>query len=172
MRLPLPEPPLARGAVTLRPWEPGDDTLLLAAWADEAVVTFVDGPAERTGETARRWIAAAAERRDRGLALDLVVVVAGVPAGEVGLFHVRDDPARAEMGWWLLAAHRGSGHATVAVDLLAGWALDVLGLDQVWARTAVPNRPGAAVARRAGFDLLGERAGALVWARTREAGRA
>lgn len=173
--IPLPDPPLVdRGAgIVLRPWAPTptDVAALVAAWRDPAVAAGARVPGDPSPEAAARWIAGAAERRARGLALDLVVApLAGGPAvlGEVGLRNVDRARRRAEAGWWIAAPHRRRGLATAAVRLLAGWALsDACGLVQVWARTDPGNAASARVAARAGFRRLGEAGGAVVWSRER-----
>lgn len=153
--------------MSLRPWRAGDEDLLLAAWDDEAVRAHIDGPPQRDRASAARWVTAAPARRHNRLALDLVIEEVGSALGEVGLFHFTTDPPRAEIGWWLLERARGRGHATTAVDLLTGWALQELGLVQVWARVPAQNPRAEAVAQRAGFDQLGtDSTGTGIWART------
>ncbi|MFS8586375.1 MAG: GNAT family N-acetyltransferase, partial [Acidimicrobiia bacterium] len=108
--IPLPDPPLVdRGAgIVLRPWAPTptDVAALVAAWRDPAVAAGARVPGDPSPEAAARWIAGAAERRARGLALDLVVApLAGGPAvlGGVGLRNVDRARRRAEAGWWIAA---------------------------------------------------------------------
>jgi RimJ/RimL family protein N-acetyltransferase len=76
-RLPLPEPELvdATCGVRLRPWSDvrGDITGLVAAWRDPSVTAANPVPADASPEAARRWIRGEADRRARGLALDLVI---------------------------------------------------------------------------------------------------
>jgi ribosomal-protein-alanine N-acetyltransferase len=176
--LPLPDPPLTDHAagVGLRPWrdEPGDAAALAAAWHDPEVAAHSSVPRHASPEAARRWIAGDADRRARGLALDLVV---GPPGGdevwgEVGLRGVDHDVGRAEAGWWLAPAARGRGVAAAALALLAGWALGPpLGLRQVWARIAPDNEASARVAAAAGFRRLGVAGGTEVWSRSVSAHR-
>jgi hypothetical protein len=88
--------------------------------------------------------------------------------GEVGLRNVEVRPRRAEIGWWIAAAHRGRGLAVAATRLLTDWALSGDGgFDQVWARIDPGNPASARVAGEAGFVLLGTAGGAAVWSRTR-----
>ena len=151
--LPLPQPPLGDGVVRLRPWQAADASALAAAWSDPAVARWSAPPAARSLVDARRWIDGTPVLRERGLSLDLVV--AGIGArpevlGEVGLAAF-DDEGGAEIGYWIGAAHRGKGHATRAVRLLATWAVHHLGLHQVVAVVDPTNRASVGVARRAGF---------------------
>src|SRR5262245_16806120 len=71
--LPLPDPPLADEAVRLRPWGAGDVDALVDAWADEEIQRWTRVPEQRGAADALRWIAAEGLRRERALALDLVI---------------------------------------------------------------------------------------------------
>ena len=140
----------------------------MAAWRDPSVVGTNPVPADASPAGARRWIAGESERRLGGLALDLVISpLDHEPVwGEVGLRGFDAVVRRAEIGWWLAPEARGRGVATVAVDLVAAWALGPpLGLRQVWARIGPDNAASARVAAGAGFRLLGTAAGGGVWAR-------
>lgn len=193
--LPLPSPPLVDRphGIVLRPWGRGRDdaTALAAAWRDPTLRATTSVPADASLLFARRWIAGEAERRARGLALDLVVsslpdpghpragdppagsvlpdagAAPGGPVwGEVGLRSIDPVAGRAEVGWWIAPGQRGRGLASAAVDLLSAWALGPpLGLRQVWARIDPANHAAARVASRAGYARLGHAGGTVVWAR-------
>ncbi|HEX2577664.1 MAG TPA: GNAT family N-acetyltransferase, partial [Aquihabitans sp.] len=129
-------------------------------------------PNDRSTNDAARWIAGEAERRDRGLAVDLVVADPDHHddvLGEVGLVVV--EPARrwAEVGYWLAEPARGRGRATAALTVFSDWALADLSLRRLFARTSVDNPAAAAVARGAGYELAGEAGeGMQVWVRDRD----
>lgn len=172
--LPLPDPPLADPAagIALRPWRPTDAPDLAAAWADAEVAVRTAVPPDRSVAAATRWIGGEAERRGRGLALDLVIAptspaTGGRALGEVGLARF-DTAGRAEVGFWLVPEARGRGVATAAVRLLARWARAPrpagLGLARVWARTMPGDARAAGVLARAGFERRGEAGGTTVWA--------
>lgn len=172
--LALPEPPLidTTAGVALRPWRatPGDVAALMAAWADPAVAAGGRPPEDRSAAAAEAWIAGSAARLDAGLSLDLVVVDVAHEdevLGEVGLRNIDRVRRRAEIGWWIGAAHRGRGRSAPAVALVADWAQGPpLWLRQVWARIDPANSASAVVARRAGFRRLGVAAGTEIWARS------
>ena len=168
----------------LRHWRPDDAPALAAAWADPSISRWNRPPADLD---AARWIAGVEDRWARRLALDLVIVPpaqradrrvggpggheradpsAGV-AGEVGLSGFTRDPARAELGVWVAAEHRGRGLATDAVHTATRWALTELGLDQLWARTDPANAPAVALFERLGWQRLGEAEGRTIWSATR-----
>jgi ribosomal-protein-alanine N-acetyltransferase len=167
----VPELTDAGCGVRLRQWrdDPGDVAALVAAWRDPSVVGANPIPADVAPAAARRWIAGESERRRCGLALDLVISPFDddLVWGEVGLRRFDTVVRRAEIGWWLAPGARGRGAASVAVDLVATWALSPpLGLRQVWARIGSDNAASARVAAGAGFRLLGTAGGGEVWART------
>jgi RimJ/RimL family protein N-acetyltransferase len=149
--LPLPDPPLSGAGFRLRPWTAQDAPALVAAWADPDVARWTAVPARADAATARRWIGGEAGRRQRGLALDLVIDVAGAVAGEVGLAGLGPHPGTVEVGWWVAAGHRGRGLATAAVRLVAEWATAELSVERLLARCHPDNPASSAVAQGAGF---------------------
>jgi RimJ/RimL family protein N-acetyltransferase len=170
VRLPVPSLQDRRRGVRLRLWrdDPADVAALVVAWHDPLVVAHSPVPRDTSPEAARRWIAGDAERRARGLALDLVIApVDGDDVwGEVGLRGFDGATGRAEVGWWLAAEARGRGLAAAALDLLATWALSPpLGLRQVWARAGTINQASAHAAAAAGFHRLGAAGAADIWSR-------
>jgi RimJ/RimL family protein N-acetyltransferase len=167
--IPLPDPPLSDGVVTLRPWEPEDAPVLAAAWEDTDVRRWTAVPESGDEARALRWIESTASLRDGGRSLDLLITDADDhrPLGEVGLTGFGKQGGRdAEVGWWVLAEERGRGTAARAVDLLTGWALGPpMHLDEIVAWVDRENPASEKVAQRAGFERggdTGER-----WSRTR-----
>jgi RimJ/RimL family protein N-acetyltransferase len=159
-----PDPPLADGAVRLRPWGEGgadDAVALAAAWADPEVQRWaaVPPPARRSVEHAARWIAHEAGRRRDGRALDLVISPVAPPddlsvLGEVGLAPIDWEVMTAYIGWWVAAPARGSGVAARAVRLLAEWARSEHG-HYVQAEVDTDNLASLRVAERAGVEVIG-----------------
>jgi RimJ/RimL family protein N-acetyltransferase len=171
-RLVLPDPPLADTAagILLRAWSPSseDAAALAAAWADPEVAAANRVPADASLAAAARWLRGDAERRRRGVELDLVVgPLRGEAAvlGEVGLRNFNRARGRAELSWWTAPGHRGRGVASAGARLLTEWARrPPLGLVQVWCRIDPANSQSAGVAAAAGLVRLGTAAGVDVWA--------
>lgn len=153
--VPLPDPPLADGELLLRPWAPTDASTLAAAWADPDVARWTGVPAANDEAAARRWIQGDADRRARGLALDLAIERDGAVVGEVGLADIDPDAGTAEIGWWIAPEHRGEGVATRATRLVATWAVDELAVAAITARCHRANPASGAVAEAAGFVRAG-----------------
>jgi RimJ/RimL family protein N-acetyltransferase len=146
MALPLPEPMLADDVVRLRPWSAHDVDALVAAWSDEEIQKWTRVPVQRTADHALRWIAAEQLRRERGLALDLVISPAALGdmtvLGEVGMVPLAGGPSRAELGWWVAVPHRRQGIATRAVGLFAGWLRAELEFTDLFAEVD-PDNPAS-----------------------------
>jgi RimJ/RimL family protein N-acetyltransferase len=163
--LPLPDPALVDGDLSLRPWQDGDVHVLAGAWADPEISRWTGAPADPSVEGARRWIAGERDRRTRGLALDLVIADGGLPVGEIGITRFDRHRRTAEIGWWVVRSHRGRGLATRAARLVAAWAVTELCIDRVYARVDPRNPRSLAVARSAGLQRLGAASDGLeVWA--------
>jgi RimJ/RimL family protein N-acetyltransferase len=166
--IPLPEPALGDDRIELRPWGAAHDAdALVAAWADPEIRAWAAVPEVADHRVAARWIAGEAERRRRGLAIDLVVIERQRPddvVGEVGLSgfgHRAGGSRSAEIGYWVRSDRRGRGLATRSVGLVCAWAFEVLRLDVIVARIAGGNSASARVASAAGF----RRRGPEVWVR-------
>lgn len=93
--------------------------------------------------------------------------------GAIGM-HRSAEPDTLEIGYWICRSAEGQGYVTEAARLLTNLALTRLGAARVEIRCNVLNERSAAVPRRLGFTLAGERdeiyAGeprrAQTWART------
>ena len=156
--------PSADGLV-LRPWTTDDRDALVAAWVDLEVRRWAAVPDDVSPDAAARWIAGGWRRREEGLALDLVGVSVddGRILGEVGLSAFDTGRRAARIGWWTAAPERGRGVATAMVRAMTDWAHDgPLALRVVVAEVDPANPASAAVARAAGYELLGEVPGRLI----------
>jgi RimJ/RimL family protein N-acetyltransferase len=154
--LPLPDPALRDDVVVLRPWSAHDVDALVAAWADPEIQKWTLVPAARSASHALRWISAEQLRRDRGLALDLVIASAADERevlGEVGMVLLAGGPSRAELGWWVAPQHRRQGIATRAVGLFATWLREGLEFDDLFAEVDMDNPASVWVAESAGLRL-------------------
>ena len=155
--------PSAEGLV-LRPWAVDDRDALVAAWVDPEVRRWTAVPDDVSPDAAARWIAGGWRRREEGLALDFVGVSVddGRILGEVGLSAFDTDRRAARIGWWTAAPERGRGVATAMVRAMTDWAHDgPLALRVVVAEVDPANPASVAVARAAGYELLGKVLGRL-----------
>ena len=143
MPLPVPDPELNDGVVRLRLWGAADVQALVDAWADDEIQKWTRVPERRSHDDALRWIASEQLRRDRALALDMVISPADhgdrTVLGEVGMVPLAGGPSRAELGWWVGAPHRRQGIATRAVGLFAEWLRDELAFTDLFAEVDPEN---------------------------------
>lgn len=103
-------------------------------------------------EAARTRLDRARQLRTDGTALLLAITVDGGAAlGEVML---KRAPEGTELGYAVGPAHRGQGLAARAVRVMAAYAFDQLGGDQVILELEAENASSVGVATRAGFRLL------------------
>lgn len=80
--------------------------------------------------------------------------------GFLGLFRVDATHDTCEVGYALRRTVRGRGHATEALELASGWALDDCGLHRIELRTLTGNVASMRVAEKAGFRREGIQRGA------------
>lgn len=88
---------------------------------------------------------------DGGVALNYVVQFMDVPAGTVGLMHLKSPAKVFEIGYWLNRAAQGRGVMTRACRALLREAFTGLGANLVEIRAASDNRASRAVAERLGM---------------------
>ncbi|MET9959527.1 GNAT family N-acetyltransferase [Streptomyces sp. NPDC006326] len=90
--------------------------------------------------------------RAEGTTLLLAITVdGGAPLGEVML---RRAPEGMEIGYAVGPAHRGQGLAARAVQVMAAYAFEELGAEQVILELESENAASVAVATKTGFRLL------------------
>lgn len=144
--------PLRDGELALLPAGPDVAALVLAGSRDPEVTRWTQVPADLT-------------------VLDALLVTAGwsMPSATTARFEVWvpdlapagmatvwiNAEGEAEIGYWLLAAARGSGLATRAVRLLCDWAFGVCELRRLQLATLPGNAASERVARHCGFVPAG-----------------
>lgn len=144
--------------VHLRPFGPDDVGPVVAACQDEEIHRWtVTVPRPYTELHARSWIEGHAERRRAGAAYDFAVVEAGTGlfAGSISLERSRRTPRSAGVGYWIAPWARRRGFATEALSLVARFGFEDADVDRVVLLTMFGNVASEAVARRAGFEVVG-----------------
>ncbi len=137
----------------LRQWRVTDAATLVHAWADPLVAQWNAVPDAPTLATATRWIGGVEKRYNDRLAIDFVIEIAEMGViGEVGLSGFSQAHDGALIGYWLLPAARGHGHATRGVQAVTAWAHRVLELEVIVARCHESNLTSQAVAASAGYS--------------------
>ena len=151
--LPLPLPGQnCDAAFALRPWAAQDAAALASSWVDPDVLTWLSPPGADLA-SARRWIDGAEQRRETGLALDLVVEANGV-AGEIGFSSFDTSRRACLVGYWIAPSRRGEGLGARALREACTWVRDVIGTTAVVAECDPANQASQRTAENAGFELL------------------
>lgn len=139
-----PDRPLAADGVVIRVPDDGDASWITEAHGDPGIAEFVVGT-----PPPRRWAPAADAE------LVIVDATSAEPLGMVSLRIAERDPGLAAIGYWLRPEARGRGAATIAVQLVARWLFDELGVQRLELTTAPENVASQRVAERAGFTREG-----------------
>jgi RimJ/RimL family protein N-acetyltransferase len=148
-------PVLVGEHVRLRPLVLDDAAWLAAATIDDELVRFTGLTHDLTLDDARASFAKVIEGWEQGWRAGFVIETStGAPGGYVNL-RVNRGRAIGELGYWLLAAHRGGGLMTEAVALVRDWAFDVLGMARLESHVQPANLASAAVMERLGFQREG-----------------
>jgi RimJ/RimL family protein N-acetyltransferase len=155
--IPIPDPPLSDGTVTLRAWRDDDLGAIVVACRDPEIPRFTRVPSPYTGKEGREFLEAQARQRAAGEAVSLAVVDArsGELLGAVGVMRVDRARGSAEVGYWVARAARRRGVATRAVRLVSRWALDRLGLARLELLAEPENLASQGVAGRSGYTREG-----------------
>lgn len=98
-----------------------------------------------------RFIADAADERQRRRSLVLGILVGGTLAGTVGLHYVDWFDRSAELGYWIASNAEGHGHVTRAARAVLVLAFGAAALNRLTIRCAVGNERSRQVAERLGF---------------------
>jgi RimJ/RimL family protein N-acetyltransferase/8-oxo-dGTP pyrophosphatase MutT (NUDIX family) len=154
------QPTLTDGTVTLRPWR-DEDVEVAIAGHDELIAHWFGRDAVPPSYDAHRralerWRAGWEDRSIVGFVIESDDEV-------VGSCEVRSiGEGTGALSWTLYAGHRGRGHASRAVRVLADWAMTPtgqggLGLGRVEARVEPDNAASLRVATRSGLRREGVR---------------
>ncbi|MFN8189975.1 MAG: NUDIX hydrolase [Nocardioidaceae bacterium] len=157
------QPTLTDGTVTLRPWRDEDiDTAV--AGHDEEIAHWFGFPDGIVQPPRDKMVGAVTEWRRAwetdGSVANFAVEHAGQLVGSCEI--QRQDDNTGMLSWTLYAGHRGRGHATRAVRVLADWAMTEvgqggLGLTRIEAFVEPGNEASLRVATRAGLRREGVR---------------
>jgi RimJ/RimL family protein N-acetyltransferase len=155
--IPLPNPALSDGVVTLRPPVEADAEAVCDYCQDPEIGRWTVVPAPYSREDALSWIASAASGPPAGERAEFLIVSAGDagPLGSCGLARVFWEEKCGEIGYLVAAPARRQGVGARAVRLLSRWALEELGLERVEILVNPDNLPSRRLALAAGFSEEG-----------------
>lgn len=154
--------PLLTSRLRLRQLTP-DLARALLARREEATGPWAEGyPLPDTRDAARGFLGIAARFRDGVGGFGMYQIVRredGRVIGDAGFHGPPDARGAVSIGYGVVPAARGMGITTEAVSALCAWALAEETVRVILADTAMDNVASSRVLEKAGFRLLGERAG-------------
>jgi RimJ/RimL family protein N-acetyltransferase len=145
--------PLADDVVALRRWCESDAPALAEAAADPLIRRYLPALSASIlgGSLLLRQLGTAQRGRDR---IAFAIAAAAEPAellGGITLWGVDRGAGCGTVSYWVAAPARGRGVVTRALRLLAGWALDELGLKRLEVFVEPDNIGSLRAAERCGF---------------------
>jgi ribosomal-protein-alanine N-acetyltransferase len=156
--IPVSTTPLSDGRVTLRPAAERDIPDILVAH-DQDPRLYSDRGLKRppTGAELGREMEAAAELRATGTSETLTILEGSSDEciGQIYLYDIDWDHARAAIGIWLAPAARGRGLASAALRLAVRWLFDEWALERIELTTLPENERMIRAARACGFTAEG-----------------
>ena len=154
--IPLPDPPLTDGEITLRPWEGRDAPAMAAACQDPEIPRWTVVPHHYTERHARDFISGIAAGLEAGRELALGVVDSDdTVLGAIGMSNFDWADMKGEIGYWMAPEARRRGIGARATRMLAEWAVTKLGLERVELLANPENEGSQRLAERAGFTREG-----------------
>jgi RimJ/RimL family protein N-acetyltransferase len=150
-----PDPPLAAGAVALRPWAADDLPLVEEAAGDPALLVGTTLPKRYTPAEGAAFIERQRSRQTSGEGLALAITLDGEAVGCATLM-VR-TAAVADLGYWLVRRARGVGVGGKAVRLLVEWALGEPEITGIEVFVSDDNVASQKLLERLGFVNVGRR---------------
>lgn len=139
------------GVVTLRAWTLDDIESCVAGSNDPEVARWTRVPSPNTVADVTAFITGPHEDQ---VPFAIEEDATGELVGSISLMRQTPD-GRAEIGYWTAAAHRGRGHTTRALEIIAAWALSERGLARLELHIDPANAASRRVAEKAGFALEG-----------------
>jgi [ribosomal protein S5]-alanine N-acetyltransferase len=150
-------PVLTTERLLLRPFEPGDATVVRAlAGHPDVARTTLNIPHPYPEGAAEAWIATHAGNAATGLGYTWAMVrhTDGLLMGSISLM-VTAAHRRAEMGYWLGVPYWNQGYTTEAARRVVAFGLDEVGLHRVQATCLPRNVASARVMEKAGLRFEG-----------------
>lgn len=145
---------LPAGPFRLRPWRAEDVDAALAALLDPETRLWNAGWVT-TRDDAANWLERRMEWGGDHASWAVEDAVTQELLGSVSVHSIDRDANDAEIGYWTVAAARGRGVASLAVDAACRWAFATLPVDRIELCHAVENTPSGRVAEKAGFTYEG-----------------
>ncbi|MFF3457135.1 GNAT family N-acetyltransferase [Streptomyces sp. NPDC002730] len=152
-----PQPVLqASYELVLRPWETDDAPQVIEAFSDPEIQKW-HMLEVTTEEHARQWIIARQRswQRESGANWAITNAKTGDIVGRAGLRYIDLRAGRGDCTYWVLPPARGQDIAARALQEIARWAFEDIGLHRVTAAHSTVNTASCRVATKAAFTFEG-----------------
>lgn len=144
------------GSLMLRPWTAYDAEAVHAACQDSEIQRWTRVPTPYTEQVARQWVTEGAPGLWAAGTAATFGVFDATTAGVLGSVALtRQDLRTCSVGYWCVAAARGRGVITEAVQAVCRWGFGALELERITWTAEVGNWPSRAVAQKCGFTVEG-----------------
>ncbi len=151
----LGQPTIEAHGLVLRPWEDGDVPAAHAAY-DDPDIRYWHAREFATDDEALAWIREFHARWEAETdGTWAIVATDGAHLGQIALRMITLEFGQAMISYWTLPEARDRGIASSALDALATWAFDDLGLHRLVVEHSVDNPASCRVATKAGFEAEG-----------------
>ncbi|SEH01057.1 Protein N-acetyltransferase, RimJ/RimL family [Nonomuraea solani] len=150
-----PQPILsARDGLLLRPWEPTDAAVFLAAYQDPQIRHWhTRWPT--TEDQVLEWFERYHQAWTQETGASWAVTRGGEVLGRIALGGLNLDDGVAGCAYWVLPAARGAGVASRALTALSAWTLGAAGFHRLQLDHSTRNDASCRVAVKCGFLLEG-----------------
>lgn len=160
----VPQPTLPAGGLVLRPWEPADASVILAAFRDREIQRW-HRPGPPTEELVREMFDRYHQEWTREAGAHWAVArEGGTVVGRIALRDMDLGDGTAECAYWVLPEARGARVASRALAAVSGWALDEVGFQRLELEHSTRNEASCRTAVGGGFALEGTKRSSAVHA--------
>ena len=145
------QPTLTGSAILLRPWQPADADIVLAACQDEEIQRWTPLPFPYTEAHAVEFVGSTAAKtwQSGGALFAAVDRDSESLVGSMGAHEVRDGVAH--VGYWTRPESRGHGYTGDALRTLTRWLFADVGVARIEMVIEPTNAASIRVAQSAGF---------------------
>ncbi len=141
--------------IHLRALEPSDATLIFMWENDRDLWQYGSTQAPLSLHQIQQYIDSYNDDVFASRQLRLMICEEETPVGAVDLYELDPLHRRAGVGIMIAKEHQHKGFATQALDTIADYAENRLGLHQLWCICSVTNVPAVATFQAAGYSICG-----------------
>lgn len=148
-----PFPPLATERLVLRQINQDDLDGVMAMRGNPDTMRFIPRPLVRSAEEGLAHIATIESAWETNTAINWVITLKHTDAfmGIIGLYRIKPENHRAELGYMLLPEHHNKGYVTEAIDAVLAFGFDRVNFHSIEAIIDPENHASERVLQKNGF---------------------